>query len=137
MSWKIWILISSLLYNMVFIFDFKLFRICNSKLRATCVELIYFSWSTLKKKDTVSQPHTWVYWINKEWWGKANSKKPQKVYQKYLAQQPSDIFSAKERDAQFLAFIIVIFKFMNVDFIQHEHSVKRLQKSIAFRKKAI
>lgn len=61
------------------------------------------------------------------------------TYQKYLAQQPSHNFSAKERYTQFLAFFIVIFIFINVDLIKHEHrlSIKCLQQSTALRTSGI
>lgn len=52
-------------------------------------------------------------------------KNPKKVYQKYLVQQPKHIFSAKESYTLFSAFLIVILKFMNVDFIKHEHSLTK------------
>ena len=62
-------------------------------------------------------------------------KKPQIVYQKYLVQQASH-FLCKTEIYTVPFILIVIFKFMKVDFIKHEHklSVKCLRKSTAFRK---
>lgn len=67
---------------------------------------------------------------------KKKTRKTKKYYISEIAQQPNHIVSAKGRYTQFLAFLIVIFKFMNVDFIKHEYrlSIKCLQKSTALRK---